>query len=502
MKARTAAISLGALLAGVLLTFAFAPFGLWPLAVLCPAWLLWSLEGAGARRAAWLGLCFGVGYFGTGTWWLYISIHDMADAPVWLALVLVAALVAVMAGYYALLGYLLARWAPRQPAWWCLAGAPAAWLLVEWLRGWLFTGFPWLSLGYAYTDTWLARGWAPVLGSYGLSGFSLFASGTLVLMLRRNWRAASAAAAALAILAVAALRLQTVAWTQEAGTPVTVALVQGATPQNIKWQTENRLPIRNVYQRLNEQALGAQLIVWPEAAVPELAEMMRDYLVTVYRSARERGSDVVMGVLRLGDGAHDGEVFNSVLALTTQPAFYDKRHLVPYSEYFPVPDWVRRLLQRLNLPYSDISHGGEQQQPLRAGGLLLAPTICYEDAFGHAQRRLGAAADVLVNVTNDAWFGRSPARYQHFQMSRMRALEARRYLIRAANDGVSAVVDPWGRVSSSAKEYEEAVLRGTVNPRRGLTPYLGAGDWPVLILASLVAALAGLKGRRGAHIKL
>jgi apolipoprotein N-acyltransferase len=288
-------------------------------------------------------------------------------------------------------------------------------------------------------------------------------------------------------------------WTESHGAAISVAVVQGATPQNLKWLTDNRLSVRNTYQRLNAQALGARLIVWPESAVPELAELMPRYLADIFNAAQVRNSDVVMGVLRVG-GEQD-EVYNSVLALTTPAAYYDKRHLVPYSEYFPLPDWVRGVLRRMDLPYSDISRGGEQQPPLRAAGLSLAPTVCYEDAFGNAQRRLSAASDLLVNVTNDAWFGHSPARYQHFQISRMRAIESRRYLVRAANDGVSAIVGPGGEVLFTANEYEETVLRGTVIARRGLTPYLRTGDWPILALAAICALAAILKGRRWATIK-
>jgi apolipoprotein N-acyltransferase len=482
-----------ALATGAILTLAFAPFGWWPLAVLCPAamLLLWRKRSPG--RAAWLGLCFGVGYFGAGTWWLYISIHDMADAPAWLALLLVTLVVALMAWYYALLGWLVARILPHDGAWRYLAGAPALWLLLEWLRSWLFTGFPWLSLGYAFTDTWLA-GWATVLGVYGLSALALGAAGVLAALLDGTRRAAWIGAGSLALLAAAALWLRAQDWTAPTGALVSVAVVQGATPQNIKWQVGNRLSIRGSYERLNAQALGARLVVWPEAAVPELADLMPQFLARIFREANVRGSDVVMGVLRLGGG--DDRVYNSVLALSTPVAFYDKRHLVPYSEYFPVPDWVRGVLRRMNLPYSDISKGSEQQPPLRAGGLELAPTVCYEDAFGNAQRRLSASSDVLLNVTNDAWFGHSPARYQHFQMGRLRAIEAQRYLVRAANDGVSAVVGPRGEVLASAPEYEEAVMRGTVQARRGLTPYLRLGDWPLLAFAGLVAVLAVLKSRR------
>jgi apolipoprotein N-acyltransferase len=483
-----------ALVIGALLTLAFAPFGWWPLAALCPAAMLLIWRDCAPGRAAWLGLCFGIAHFGTGIWWLYISIHDMAEAPQWLALLLVVLLVAIMALYYALLGYLVARWLPAGGAWRLLAGAPALWLLIEWLRGWLFSGFPWLSLGYAFTDTWLA-GWATVLGVYGLSSLALLAAGVLALLVTGPRRGALAAAVAVVALAISASWLGARDWTSEQGAPVSIAVVQGATPQNIKWQTGNREAIRGTYERLNATALGARLIVWPEAAIPELADHVPQFLARTFREANLRGSDVVMGVLRLGTG--NNQVYNSVLALTAPVAFYDKRHLVPYSEYFPVPEWVRGLLQRLDLPYSDISQGSEQQPPLQAGGLSLAPTVCYEDAFGNAQRRLSGASDVLLNVTNDGWFGHSPARYQHFQMTRLRAIEAQRYLIRAANDGVSAVIGPRGEVLVRATEYEQTVMSGTVRARRGLTPYLRIGDWPLLAMAGLATALALLNTRRG-----
>lgn len=480
-------------LLGAVSTFAFAPFDVWPLAVLCPLLMMQQWRAAAPRQAAWSGFAYGVGLFAAGTWWLYISIHDMNDSPAWLALLLVGALVLVMALYYALTGWLLASLYRRSsPVAWSV-GAATVWCLLEWLRGWLFTGFPWLQLGYSQTDTWLA-GWAPVLGSHGLTAWLLAAAALLLWA----WRDARTRAQRLAALLVAALpwlggrALLPVEWTAATGAPVTVAVLQGAVPQSIKWLITNRDPTRNLYHDLNTQALGAQLILWPEAAVTELANQIPQYLGQVYRESHARGSDVVMGILRMDERSED--VYNSMLALTQPLQFYDKQHLVPYSEYFPVPDWVRGVLQRLDLPYSDITHGAPDQPPLRAGGLSIAATICYEDAFGHAMRRGQRDADVLANVTNDAWFGRSPARYQHFQITRMRAMESRRWLIRAANDGVSALVAPDGTVAERATEFQPAVLRGTVTPRRGLTPYARFGDWPVLaaaVLALLASLLAG-----------
>jgi apolipoprotein N-acyltransferase len=482
-----------ALLAGALLTLAFAPFNLWWLALLCPAALMLLLHDATPRVGARLGFSFGTGTFVAGTWWLYISVHDFGEAPMWLTIVLIVALVAIMALYYALLGYVAARWLPTEGPSRFLLGLPAAWLLTEWLRGWFLSGFPWLSLGYSQTDTWLAA-LAPIVGVYGISALLLVGSGSLALLWRGRGSDRALAMVLLIVPWTAALSLGRVDWTAVRGAPVSVAIVQGAIPQDIKWIQSNRLPTRDLYQRLNDEALGASLILWPESAVPELANDMTRYLAEIYRRSRVRGSDVVMGIVRVGENGED--YYNSILALTEPLAFYDKRHLVPFAEYFPVPPFVRSWLRLMSLPYSDFTPGVESQPPLVAGGLTIAATVCYEDAFGSAQLAVLRQADVLANVTNDAWFGRSPARHQHFQIARMRAQEAQRFLLRAANDGISAIVGPRGEVLQRATEYQGSVIRGTVEARRGLTPYARTGNWPVVLAGLVALAAAVLVARR------
>jgi len=483
------------LVAGAVLSLAFAPFNLWPLAILCLALLMRLWDGCAPRRAATLGFCFGVGSFGTGTWWLFISIHGFGAAPVWLTVALIVLLVAFMAAYYALLGWAVARVLPAQGRWRWYAGLPALWLLVEWLRGWFLSGFPWLSLGYAPIDTALA-GYAPVLGVYGLSALLLVQAGALLACVHARGRARLAPLALIGLVWAGGVLLARVEWTWPAGPGVPVAILQGAIPQDEKWQLANRVPTMTRYRQLNDQALGARLIVWPEAAIPELANEIAGYLAEIQASARARDADVVMGVVRLGD---DGvNYFNSILALTGGVAFYDKRHLVPFAEYFPVPPFVRSWLRLMSLPYSDFAPGSDRQELLAAGGLRLAPSICYEDAFGSAQSRLAGRADALVNVTNDAWFGHSPARYQHLQISRMRALEFGRFLLRAGNDGVSAIIGPRGELVAVAPEYRVAVLRGTVVPRSGLSPYTRVGNWAVVLLAMGAAAAAGYRRRLAA----
>jgi apolipoprotein N-acyltransferase len=484
-----------AVVAGALLSCAFAPLSWWWLAPPCVAVLLWLwMDARSAREAAWLGFLFQAGTFTLGTWWLYISIHGFGQAPIWLALLLMAALVAVMAGYHALAGWAIWRWLPRSAGWGALLAMPAAWLLVEWWRGWFLSGFPWLSLGYALTDMPLAQ-IAPVGGVYALSGVVLLAGGALVALVRGSPRARIAAALALLApwpFAYGAARIE---WTQPEGREISVALLQGAVPQDMKWLADNADNILELYSDLHEGALGADLIIWPESALPEVANDLADYLGRIWSQSRRANSDVLMGVVRLED---DNETaHNSLMALGTEPApaFYDKHHLVPFGETFPVPSFVREWARLMSLPYLDFAPGARIQPPLAAAGTTLSASICYEDAYGSDQLPTVRRSGLLVNVTNDAWFGRTSARYLHFQIARLRAIEARRFMLRVANDGVTAVIDPRGKVVAQAPEFERADLRATVQPRSGATPYLRYGNWPVLVLSLVIVVGVGLRAR-------
>lgn len=486
-----------AAVAGFALAAAFAPMDIWPLAVLAPAVLFWLwLDAPSPRAAAWLGFCFSAGTFAAGTWWLYISVHGFGQAPVWLALGLLAALVAIMAAYQAGLGYVIARWLPRQPGVGTLLAMPVAWLLVEWWRGWFLSGFPWLSLGYSQTDTWLA-GLAPVGGVYLVSLVLLLSAGALVTVLRGHGWLRALGAALLVVPWIGGYLLGKVEWTRSAGPPVSIAILQGAVPQDMKWLEANRDTTLALYQKLNTDALGAKLIVWPESAPPDLANNIPTYLSAIWSAARAAHSDVVMGIVRI---APDGDnYYNSILALAQGASLYDKHHLVPFGEYFPVPQFVRQWLRLMSLPYSDFTPGGTEQPPLAAGGQLLAASICYEDAYPSPQLGAMRSSTMLVNVTNDAWFGKAGARFQHFQIARMRAIESQRYLLRAANDGISAIIGTRGQIVATAPQYQPAVLRGRAEPRSGATPYLTTGNWPVVgggALVLVVLCLAGLRRRR------
>ena len=471
--------------AGALVACSFAPLDWWPLAVLCPAVLMWLWQGVTPREGAWLGFWFNAGTFAAGTYWLYISIRVFGEAPLAVAFLLMVGLIVIMGLYHAALGYAVTRWLPASGAVRWFLSVPAAWLLIEWWRGWFLSGFSWLSLGYSQTDTWLAS-FAPVAGVYGISAMLLLSAGGLTGLLCGTTRVRIAGAVLFVLPWVAGFGLERVEWTRPSGAPVSVAVIQGSISQEQKWLDSNQDNILKLYQQLTEKVLGTQLIVWPESAVPDLANNQLPYIETLYRETRAHRSGLVFGILRKSDDSDN--YYNSILSLDKTITWYDKNHLVPFAEFFPVPHFVRTWLRLMSLPYEDFTRGGDDQPPLPVAGVNLGATICYEDAYGNAMIGVLRKADALVNVTNDAWFGHSTARYQHFQIARMRALEAGRYLIRAANNGVTGVIGPHGEVVARAPEFEAYTLMSSITPRTGLTPYARVGNWLIVILATLALA--------------
>ena len=476
---------LGALMAGAVLVLAFAP---WQWAWLAPLalWsLLFLLRDQDPRRAFGIGYAFGLGQFGFGVSWVFVSIHEHGNAGFPLALLLTGLLIGFLALFPALVTAVTAWLGGRAPgrALWVF---PAAWVASEWIRTWIFTGFPWLAVGYTQTDGPLA-GFAPLLGVLGLGALLVGTAACLEFLRTAQGRWRLGILLALVFLWVAGFVLRFHAWTQPAGPAVAVALVQGNIPQEDKWDQNRADQILQRYQALTEPLLGTPIIVWPEAALPQVYhELAGTYLTRLQIAAAAAGSEILLGLLRF-DPERRGYL-NSVLALGLDRQFYDKRHLVPFGEYFPVPDFVRHQMQVLDMPYSDLGAGEAQPELLRLQGLPVATFICYEAVFGREVIRDLPAAQLLVNVSNDAWFGRSFAPYQHFQIAQMRAVETGRDLLRATNTGITALVDATGRVQGQLPPFEVGVLRGEVVPRTGATPYVLWGDWPVLMW--LVASLS------------
>jgi len=475
--------------AGAATVLSFAPFGWYPLAVLLLVPVLLFMQRASPRDAFKIGFCFGAGLFLSGTYWLYISIHVFGNAPLFLAIALMLALVFIMALYYGLCGWLVSRMC--QPAngssvsWRFLLVAPAVWVTVEWLRGWLLTGFPWMTLGYSQTTSLLGA-FAPVVGVFGVS-FAIVLS-------------AAALAAALSIagrqrivllgLAIApwlvALPLQSVQWTEPAGNPQTATVVQGGISQDRKWLAEQFAPTLELYRASLQKHADSDIVVWPEVAIPALLDQVERYVLQLQDDLADGSRTLLFGILEREPV--ERRVFNSFVALDgSTRQIYRKRHLVPFGEYFPVPQFVRDWMRTLDLPYTDLS-AGDRQQPLieTHNGQQLAVAICYEDAYGAEQLDAFPEAGVLVNVSNDAWFGDSIAPHQHLQIAQMRAREVGRPVIRATNTGISGFIDADGALLARGEQFVEVALTRDVQPRRGMTPYAMLGNWPTISLCVLI----------------
>ena len=487
-------LDLAAVLAGAALPVAFEPFGLWPLAALSPAVLFSAWHRATPKRAAWRGFGYGLAAFLAGTWWTFVSVHEFGRAPAALAVFLTLALAAIMAAYYAGLGWLAGRFfsAGGARAW--ILGLPAAWALAEWLRGWFLSGFPWLSLGFSQTDSLLAP-LAPVGGVYGLSWACALAGGSFLALVRGRAPARVAGAGAVLVLAAATWAVHGTHWTRPDGDPVSAVMIQGAVGQDEKWLPSTLGPTRDLYLGLTRGAWGADLVIWPEAAIPALMHEEQAFLEAVDEEARANGTEVLLGILE-----HDfetGRFHNVLVSLGGRNEVYRKRHLVPFGEFFPVPAFVRRWMRLMNLPYTDFAPGPDAPAALTLAGVRVAPTICYEDAFGNEQRVFLPEAGLLVNVSNDAWFGDSVAPHQHLQIARMRAMETGRWMLRATNNGISAVIGPDGRLAERSRQFVTQVVRAEVQPRSGATPWVRAGDGAVALLAALVLLLALRRPRAG-----
>jgi len=488
MKAQAAALA-----AGAALSLAFAPFSFALLALLAPALLFLLVAEAPPRRAAWRGLLFGIGLFGVGVSWVFVAIHDYGNTGAMAALLLTLLFVLLLALYFALFAWAAARLPGERGGRYFLLALPALWLLVEWFRGWFLTGFPWLALGYSQIETPMA-GYAPLFGIYGVSGLLVFGAGALAWgwRQRRVWPVA----ALLVALLGGGAALQQVAWVEPTGSPLQVSLVQGNLPQPTKWdaaQIRHRLA---TYRALSEPRMGRDdLVVWPENAITVFYHQIRDgYLADLEQQAQASGTDLVLG-LPVQERS-TGRYYTALMSLGREQAFYYKHHLVPFGEYVPLEGVLRGMVGFFDLPMSGFTPGPRQQAPLPVAGVSAAPTICYEDAFGHQMRRSLPEASILINGSNNAWYGDSLAPHQHLQIARMRSLETGRPLLRATTNGISALVDHRGRLAARSRQFEQDLLSGEVQPMGGATPYVRWGDWPVVGLALLLFVLAMQSGRR------
>jgi apolipoprotein N-acyltransferase len=481
---------------GALLPLALAPFNFWPIAIPCIAVLFYKLQHQSLKQAIVKASVFGFAMFFAGVSWVYVSIHEHGFIPAPLALLATTLFCLFLALLFALPFALSALIPQRSSSW--LLGLPAIWVLSEWFRSWIFTGFPWLYAGYSHTDTWLS-GWAPIGGVMWLSFITALAAATLAqigqtLIGRKQPIQVGVKISCLLLLALttSGYLLQSVTWTQETGKKLSVVLIQPNTDQNKKWSASERQSILDQLQEQTEPHWGVDLIVWPEAAIPATPKRVSGFLIGMDKAAKVNQTALLTGIPT--QDRSSGKYYNSVLALGAASGQYDKTRLVPFGEYVPLEGLLRGLIRFFNLPMSSFSLGAQDQSLLTIAGEPMATAICYEIVYPDLVARISREATLLLTVSNDAWFGDSFAPQQHMQMARMRAIENAKPMLRGTSNGVTAIVDYRGKIEKQLEQFSAGELSGNITPRSGQTFFAQTGSWPVVIMALLICG--GLITRR------
>lgn len=472
------------LIAGILLPFSFAPYGLFWLQFPLLAFLFLSCLSQPPKITFRRGFIFALGSFAHGMHWVYYSLHVHSGMPMVVAFITIVLLAAYMSLFPALSLYLANRFFKSSHLITLSLVFPASWMIFEWLRGYVLTGIPWMQLGTAHIDTYLA-GYGPLIGGLGMGLMVMVIVGLLAasLISIRHKKVLKITLPAIFIIYLCGFLLNLMDWTHAVGEPIKVSLIQGNIEQKAKWKRDNKVPTLKMYRELSRQNWASDLIIWPETAVPAFKSRITGYLNRLSQEAHKHNTEILLGLFMRDNETQ--RYYNSVITLDGQ--YYQKRHLVPLGEYFPLRPLLGFITQWVNIPMSDIDSGDENQSLIKAAGQVISVSICFEDVFDRDILRDLPEATLLVNVSNDAWFEDSPEPWQHHQIARIRALETGRVLLRATNTGVTSVIGPKGQVMQRLPQFERSVLNAKILGYQGTTPYVLWGNKLMIIIA-----LAGL----------
>ncbi len=467
---------------GSVSTLAFAPTHYWWLLPLCLTVVFyWIAKSSKIKHAFAYGWAFGFSYFLAGLWWIYEALSGHIGFHPIVAFILTALMCGIFAVIPATVCTLAASFKKYQHRVFALA---ALWTLSEWLRSWVLTGFPWLLHGYSQIPNYLFADWAPIIGIIGI-GLVLHCAIACILILptiSNKSRIKTGVVVAFLLFAPAVIN-SSWTWTYLSG-DMSVSLVQGNVKQDLKWHEARVMKALEDYIFIanNEES---QLLIMPETALPMyLEDLPSGYLQELRRASDKNNNMLIIGVFMQDE---QGRTYNSALLVEPHKINqYHKTHLVPYGEFFPMPDFLRRLLRANGIPFADLSPGLYKKSSKLPNGFFAGISICYEIAFGDELRKQLPTSNVLINITNDGWFDNSLMPHQHLQISQARALESGRWVLRSANTGITAIINDKGQIVKALPPQIEGILKHRFQMRSGITPYILLGDLSAVAVCSLI----------------
>ena len=476
--------------AGGLLSLAFAPYQQDWLAFLSPMILLYTTESLSPKKAFKQGFIFGCGFFGFSVYWVFHSIYYFGQTTPILAYLITGTMIAFLSLYPAFMMLFSNKWFKNKSIQRACVGFPALWVLLEMLRGYFLTGFPWGFLGTTQIGNAALRAYAPIGSVWMVSWMVLISAGILYSIIvylgqhQKDNKKLFRLAFAFALIWILGGVLYRVDWTKPENINLEVALIQGNIAQRMRWAPEHVAEIMNIYETQTKKAfLKADVIIWPEGAIPLPLPYSTKYFKRIEALAVENQAAVIAGVPQK---AGDKEAYyNALIGLGLAAGTYYKERLVPFGEFVPFESLLRGMIGFFDLPMSSfIEHKDPNQDPLTIFGLKVAPTICYEIAFPTIVQKNSYHADFIITVSNDTWFGNTIGPAQHLEIAKWRAIETGRYVLRATNTGLTAIIDPKGHMTV-APQFEPTILYGTITPVSGNTPWVRFGVWPLLFLLGL-----------------
>ncbi|MDO6721093.1 apolipoprotein N-acyltransferase [Psychrosphaera sp. 1_MG-2023] len=501
-------------LAGAFNLFSYAPFSAWPIVIITLSILIFAVSKAQTAKVAFrLGFFYGLGWFATGISWIHVAIADFGGMPTAISILLMALLDGYLALFPALACYLTKRFSISNIG---FAFIPF-WLICEAIRGWFLTGFPWLSIGYTQTDGPLA-GYAPVIGEFGIQALLLIIAVLIKTLLCHLFyritksqpnpdtpKTLSVTAITILLIIAVGNGLKSLNWFEQTDKSTSIALVQGNIEQSIKWQPENEMPTMQTYLAMSQPHFeSSDIVIWPEAAVPRLEVISNDFLREIDLIAANSNTALITGIVDYQPETN--KAFNNIIALGkkySNDSFghykylhnnrFSKHHLLPIGEFVPFESFLRKLGPLFDLPMSSFSRGAYAQDNLIANDVHISPAICFEVAFSNQVRaniyQGEHASDLILTVSNDAWFGNSHGPWQHLQIAQMRAIEFAKPVIRVTNNGVTAVIDGSGMLVKTLPQFEAAVLTHDLKLTTSNTPYYQYGNLPVWCVIVIFIAI-------------